>query len=134
MVVRIVIACVLLSNALMALASDATDRTPLVTGPDLQFPGFGRVVFAFVMVGALAFVAVAILKKIRPWLLRRGLNATVASQISVVSHRRLSRTLNIYLVDVEQQRFMIVQSSSATTVTRIDGSNSMDSGLTEKTG
>jgi hypothetical protein len=122
MACRIAVAGVLFFNAFSALALDAVERTPLVQGPDLQLPGFGRVALVFLMMGAIALVTIAVLKRMKPWLLKRGLGAAVTSQIVVVSHRRLSRTLNIYLVDVEQQRFMIVQSSNTTTVSRMDSS------------
>jgi len=107
--------------AVRASALSAVGQSPLVNGPDLQLPSIGRVLFAFILVGAIALVAIFALKRIKPWLLRRGIGAPVASEVALISHRKLSRTLNVYVVDAERQRFMIVQSPHSTVVTRLSG-------------
>jgi hypothetical protein len=102
----------------VALAN-AAEHTALVSGPDLPLPSIWRVLLVLLMAGAIAFAATALLKQLKPWLAKKGIT-TPASGIGVVSHRKLARGLDVYVIAIEQQHYMIVHSPHSTVVTRVD--------------
>ena len=99
---------------------DVTERMPLVTGPELQLPSVWRVLLVLVFAGAVAFAVVLLLKRMKPWLSKQGIGISGPAGITVVAHRKLARSLNIYIVVAEDQRFIIVHSPQSTVISRVE--------------
>src|SRR5690348_4989090 len=111
---------ILMVAMVMGNVAHATERSPLVSGPDLQLPSIWRLLTVFIFIGALGYLATLLLKRIRPWLSSQGI-VSDSQPVKLISHRKLSRSLNVYVIDAENQRFMLVQSPQSTAVTRLDG-------------
>jgi hypothetical protein len=113
--------CRVITGVLATIASMntwAVERVPLVSGPDLELPSFWRVMVGFVFAAGLAMALVLLLRKIKPWLPSSAL--TKNADIVAVSQRQLSRNLTVHIIEVENQRFMIVNSAHSTLLTSLN--------------
>ncbi|MES1190158.1 MAG: hypothetical protein ABUS47_03650 [Steroidobacter sp.] len=115
-----------MANLAMVEIANAANHAPLVTGPDLQMPSIWRVLFAFLLTGAAAFTVALLLRRLKPWLKANGVVRS-SSNILLVAHRKLERSLSVYVVDIEKQRFVITHSPHSTVVSRIGTSETEQS-------
>ena len=120
---RLAVGGLFIAAAMTNYEAQAAERLPLVTGPDLQLPSMWRVLLVFIFVGVLGYSATLLLKKLKPWLTERGIGVTDNASIKLISHRKLSRTLNVYIIETENKRFMLVHSPQSTATTRLDNWN-----------
>ena len=69
--------CLVASLLLLRVAGAvaATDSQPLVSGPELGLPSMWRVLFGFILVVVVAVGAVALLRRLRPWVPLPGRNS-----------------------------------------------------------
>jgi flagellar biogenesis protein FliO len=85
----------------------------------IALPGLGRVVFAFVLVVALAVGAVLALRRFGPQLGRGSLFAAAGS-MRVLERLQLSRDLSVHLVQTERGQVLITAHRHTIAVVRLD--------------
>jgi hypothetical protein len=89
----------------------------LATGADitqLGLPGFGRVLFAFVLT---ALVAVGVSYALRRWLPAMRKRQSVGEGIRTLARSTLSRALTVHLVDVDGVRVLIAETRTGVGMT-----------------
>jgi len=110
------IMCLLITSVGVEVVN-AAEHAPLASGPELPVPSIWRVLLVFAFVGAIAFSASSVLRRFKPWLIQKGIASATA--ITVVSQRKLARGLDVYVISVEKERYMIVHSTHSTVVSRV---------------
>jgi flagellar biogenesis protein FliO len=96
------------------MLASAAEHAPLTGGQDIiQAPGIGRVVAAFVIVAALAVVAVVALRRVLPKMTGVPLSGTA---LRILDRANLGPGTRVHLVQVEDEKVLIAESRSGVTI------------------
>jgi flagellar biogenesis protein FliO len=92
-----------------AVSVQSQESSPLAQGSDVvQMPGIGRVIFAFLLVAALAVAIIFALRKVLP-----RIGATLpGSALRVVDRANVNAGLRVHVVEIEGERVLIAESRS----------------------
>ena len=117
-------ACVRLSVATAVLCSEQVwaqqaTRSLGMTNDPVALPGLGRIVFAFIVVAALAIGAVMVLRRFGPQLGRGSLFAPAGS-MRVLERLQLSADLSVHLVQTGRGKVLITAHRHSIAVVMLD--------------
>jgi flagellar biogenesis protein FliO len=112
--VRTFRACVVIGLCSIARLASAAEQAPLTGGQDIiQAPGIGRVAAAFVIVAALAVVAVVALRRVLPKMTGVPLSGKA---LRILDRANLGPGTRVHLVQVEDAKVLVAESRSGVTI------------------
>lgn len=104
--------------AMMLACQSSWGAQQLAQGQDIvELPSMGRVIFAFLLVAALAVGASMLLRRFAPQLTRVS---QAGSAMRVVDRATLSAGLRVHLVEVAGERVLIAENRGGVTLLQLD--------------